>query len=332
VPERRAVGRVCFDQGAVLIALRTIAVLVVAAGAAVAAAPAAETERAIAPGVSVAGARVGGMIAQPAGSRIRARFLRPIVVVHGGQTFTATAARFGVRTSVDAAVRSALSARPGSRIALRVAFSRVAVAIWADGIAAGIYRRPENAALLGAGPAGPRFRRDRIGIAVDEPALRRAIARQLAEGVRGPIELVTEPLAPARTVVGFGPVVVIDRAANTLRLFHGDRLVRRFQVATGQAAYPTPSGFFRIVDKQRDPWWLPPNSPWAAGAKPIPPGPGNPLGTRWMGLSTPGVGIHGTPDDASIGYSESHGCIRMHIPQAEWLFEHVLVGTPVVIL
>ena len=45
------------------------------------------------------------------------------------------------------------------------------------------------------------------------------------------------------------------------------------------------------------------------------PGPGNPLGTRWMGLSAAGVGIHGTPDDASIGYSASHGCIRMHIPR-----------------
>jgi lipoprotein-anchoring transpeptidase ErfK/SrfK len=48
-----------------------------------------------------------------------------------------------------------------------------------------------------------------------------------------------------------------------------------------------------------------------------------------MGLSAPGVGIHGTPDAASIGYSASHGCIRMHIPDAEWLFQHVVVGTPV---
>jgi lipoprotein-anchoring transpeptidase ErfK/SrfK len=51
-----------------------------------------------------------------------------------------------------------------------------------------------------------------------------------------------------------------------------------------------------------------------------------------MGLSAPGVGIHGTPDDASIGYSASHGCIRMHIPDAEWLFNHVPVGTTVFIV
>jgi lipoprotein-anchoring transpeptidase ErfK/SrfK len=51
-----------------------------------------------------------------------------------------------------------------------------------------------------------------------------------------------------------------------------------------------------------------------------------------MGLSAPYVGIHGTPDAASIGYSASHGCIRMRIPDAEWLFNHVKVGTPVFII
>ena len=51
-----------------------------------------------------------------------------------------------------------------------------------------------------------------------------------------------------------------------------------------------------------------------------------------MGLSAPLVGIHGTPDAASIGYSASHGCIRMRVPEAEWLFEQVDVGTPVMIV
>ncbi len=64
----------------------------------------------------------------------------------------------------------------------------------------------------------------------------------------------------------------------------------------------------------------------------MPPGPGNPLGTRWMGISSPYVGIHGTPDAASIGYSASHGCIRMLIPQVEWLFNQVEIGTPVIIV
>ena len=105
-------------------------------------------------------------------------------------------------------------------------------------------------------------------------------------------------------------------------------LRRTFGVATGQARYPTPLGRFEIVVKWRNPWWYPPASDWAKDAKPIPPGPGNPLGTRWMGISSPAVGIHGTPDAASIGYSASHGCIRMLISEVEWLFEQVETGTP----
>ena len=128
-------------------------------------------------------------------------------------------------------------------------------------------------------------------------------------------------------------MIVITRASNTLRLYDGPALVRTFRVATGQAIYPTPAGLWHIVDKQRDPWWYPPtSSAWAKGLKPVPPGPSNPLGTRWMGLDAAGVGIHGTDAPASIGYSASHGCIRMQVPEAEWLFQRVQVGTPVVIL
>ena len=107
----------------------------------------------------------------------------------------------------------------------------------------------------------------------------------------------------------FGPVIVIHRGSNHLYLYKGMKPWRTFTVATGQAIYPTPLGRFRIVVKWKDPWWYPPNSPWAKGAKPIPPGPGNPLGTRWMGLSAPGVGIHGTPDP---GVARLLGLARVH--------------------
>ena len=114
---------------------------------------------------------------------------------------------------------------------------------------------------------------------------------------------------------------MIHRGINRLYFYNGEHFVRVFPVATGQPAWPTPLGHFQIVVKQRNPWWFPPTQDaWAAGAKPVPPGPGNPLGTRWMGLSAPGVGIHGTSEPWSIGHSESHGCIRMQIPSAEWLF------------
>jgi lipoprotein-anchoring transpeptidase ErfK/SrfK len=127
-------------------------------------------------------------------------------------------------------------------------------------------------------------------------------------------------------------VIVIHRGGNLLDLYNGMRPWRAFGVATGQTAYPTPLGRFQIVTKWKNPWWYPPSSDWAKGKDPIPPGPGNPLGTRWMGLSAPGVGIHGTPDAASLGYSLSHGCIRMAISEAEWLFNRVEVGTTVFIV
>jgi lipoprotein-anchoring transpeptidase ErfK/SrfK len=158
------------------------------------------------------------------------------------------------------------------------------------------------------------------------------VADQLTHGTRTTIALPATLIKPKVAEATVGPVVVIRRASNLLTLYNGMKVVRRFAVATGQTVYPTPLGRFQIVVKWKNPWWYPPNSEWAKGEKPTPPGPGNPLGTRWMGISSPGVGIHGTPQDGSIGYSLSHGCVRMHIPQAEWLFDHVDVGTPVYIV
>jgi lipoprotein-anchoring transpeptidase ErfK/SrfK len=160
----------------------------------------------------------------------------------------------------------------------------------------------------------------------------RDIVAALYAGSRDTIQLYQINVRPKVTRHNFGPVIVIRRGANRLVLYDGMRYRRAFTVATGQLQYPTPLGRFSVVVKWRNPWWYPPNSPWAQGQKPVPPGPDNPLGTRWMGLSAPGVGIHGTPSDSSIGYSVSHGCIRMHIPEAEWLFTHIDVGTTVFIV
>ena len=160
----------------------------------------------------------------------------------------------------------------------------------------------------------------------------RDVATAVATGVRTGITLTQTTVRPKVTRANFGPVIVIRRKSNKLFLYNGMHYRRLFLVATGQHQYPTPLGRFSIVVKWKNPWWYPPDSPWAAGQDPVPPGPGNPLGTRWMGLSSPGVGIHGTPSDGSIGYSVSHGCIRMHIPQAEWLFNHVEIGTTVFIV
>jgi lipoprotein-anchoring transpeptidase ErfK/SrfK len=317
----------------VLTVLRTLAAIAAAAGVACAAAPASTPTPLIAPGVSVSGARVGGLSAEPARGRVERAFVRALTVSAPGRPVRVSPGQLGASSSIDAAVSSALAATPGSHIELPVRFSQARIAKLVSSLAGRYDRRPVSAVVTGADAAGPTFTPAKPGLAVDQAAMRTAIATALRTGARRPLRLVTHPVAPKRTVANYGPVIVISRGANKLTLYHGATVVRTFPVATGQAIYPTPAGLWHIMDKQLNPWWYPPTyDSWAKGLRPVPPGPANPLGTRWMGLNAPGVGIHGTDAPTSIGYSASHGCIRMQVPDAEWLFERVSVGTPVVIL
>jgi lipoprotein-anchoring transpeptidase ErfK/SrfK len=123
--------------------------------------------------------------------------------------------------------------------------------------------------------------------------------------------------------------VVVNLGQRKLRLIQDGRVAKTYRVAIGTSAHPTPTGKYEIIDKQVDPAWFPPDSPWAAGLGVVPPGPGNPLGTRWIGTSAPAIGIHGTYASYSIGTAASHGCIRMNIDEVEELFEEVSLGSSV---
>jgi lipoprotein-anchoring transpeptidase ErfK/SrfK len=188
--------------------------------------------------------------------------------------------------------------------------------------------------VVGVSGGSPVFSEPKTGLKVEREGMALALTRALRTNRRRtPIELIVSEVQPNVTPANYGPVVVIARESKRLALFNGPNRIRTFGIATGSAEYPTPLGNFSIATKQMNPWWIPPpDSEWAQGKKPVPPGPGNPLGTRWMGLTAPLVGIHGTPDAASIGYSASHGCIRMRVPEAEALFNEVDVGTPVLIV
>lgn len=124
--------------------------------------------------------------------------------------------------------------------------------------------------------------------------------------------------------------IVVTLSKYRLQLFRDGKVVKTYKVAIGAPGYPTPTGSYHVVNKQVDPAWFPPDSPWAKGLGPIPPGPGNPLGTRWIGTSAPAIGIHGTYASGSIGTAASHGCVRMHIPEVEELYDEVAVGMPVI--
>ena len=277
---------------------------------------------------------MGGLTSEPARARIRHAFARPLEFAHAGERWQADPNRFGARWSVNAAISHALDARQGKSVNLGVSYRPKLVNRYVERLARRFFVAPEDATLAGlSGDGRPLITRERPGRRVAKELLAGAIGQALRTPKRAPLRLPMKPVPAARTQANFGPVVVIARESKRLTLYDETTAVRSFPIATGQASYPTPLGTWSIATKQRDPWWIPPpDSDWAQGAKPIPPGPGNPLGTRWMGLTAPLVGIHGTPDSASIGYSASHGCIRMHIPDADWLFDQVEIGTPVVIV
>jgi lipoprotein-anchoring transpeptidase ErfK/SrfK len=285
----------------------------------------------VADGVTVGGVAVGGLAPDLAVQAVLAAFQRPVVLRLERTKISVTPDLLGTTVSADSAIAKALTVPPGTTLGLRASVNRPLVRAFVKRIAARFDRKPVDSRLLFRN-FKPVVTQSVTGRRVKVETTVSLVAEQLMRGTRAPITLPATMIEPKVAEASVGPVVVIRRASNVLTLYNGMKPVRQFAVATGQTVYPTPLGRFQIVVKWKNPWWYPPNSDWAKGEKPTPPGPGNPLGTRWMGISSPGVGIHGTPQDGSIGYSLSHGCVRMHIPQAEWLFDHVDVGTPVYIV
>jgi lipoprotein-anchoring transpeptidase ErfK/SrfK len=284
----------------------------------------------IPPGVTISGVPVEYMTAADAELAVGDAFATPLPVRFGKRTFALDPGRYAT-PQIRRAIAYALDARPGSAVRLPVTLRRDRVAAWTATLAKRFDRSPVDSTLR-LRNLRPWLSKDRPGRVLDRRPMTNAILDRLSAHSRKPVVAKAKALRPAVTRASYGPIIVIRRDSKGLYLYNGMRLWRTFGVATGQSSYPTPLGRWSIVTLQRNPWWYPPNSDWARGEKPVPPGPGNPLGTRWMGLSASGVGIHGTPDSASIGYSASHGCIRMHIPSAEWVFNHVAVGTPVFIV
>jgi L,D-transpeptidase-like protein/putative peptidoglycan binding protein len=311
---------------------RAAFLLVLFLSAAVALAPAAGPPRTIGGGVRMVGVNVAGLDAEQARQQVTTWFSAPLRLRMGKKRWSVSTERLGLNVAVEDAVSRALRAEGGEDVAVRVEFDDNQVRSYVAALDERFGIPAKNAKVIGLVKGRPKISDSSWGRAVRRRTMADAISRMLRTRIRPALPLVMKPLIPKVTRARFGPVIVIRRGSNRLDLYRGEKPWRSFRVATGRSQYPTPTGTWRIVDMQRNPWWRPPTSDWARGLKPIPPGPGNPLGTRWMGLSAAGVGIHGTPDASSIGYSASHGCIRMFIPDATWLFDHVRLGTPVVIV
>ena len=140
--------------------------------------------------------------------------------------------------------------------------------------------------------------------------------------------------------------LVLDRRRRQLLVLEQGQELRRFPVAVGRPGWETPEGRFRVQELVADPTWEHPVT-----GETVPPGPANPLGSRWIGFHRDcrgrvgfngrehlvvqgcvSAGFHGTPNRSSVGQAVSHGCVRLFDEHVRELFELVQIGTPVTVL
>lgn len=285
----------------------------------------------IAEGVTIARIPVGGMTAEEARLTVQRAFDTQLAFRHKRRVWKVKPSKFAARADIGRSVTVAMTAPPGALVRMSVTWSTTKVRHYTEYLDRVFSRKPIDSRLvlrnLRPAPTKPR-----TGLDVLERPMRIAIERALLRTERAALPLAAKVLQPSVTRMSFGPIVVIRRGSRKLYLYRNHVFIRRFSVAVGTSSYPTPIGRFRVISRERNPTWDPPSSPWAEGLGPVPPGPGNPLGTRWIGTSAPAIGIHGTPQPWTVGTAASHGCIRMYMREVEWLFERVRVGTPVFIV
>jgi lipoprotein-anchoring transpeptidase ErfK/SrfK len=313
----------------------------------------------IAKGVNVAGIDVGGMSTKTAREKVRSaltsRLQQPIVVAYGKRRFTlhpATAkVGYDVQGTIDEAIarsregnifgrtwRSVTGGSVHANLAPKVSYSRPTVNRFVEGVVKELNRSAQDASLNYSASGLERIP-GRDGVSVNTSQLRNGvlfdIENQRYEGVLRPVVHRTRPKVTTADLARRYPrVIVIDRSGFTLTLYRNLHHFKSYGIAVGQAGLESPAGLHQVENKTVDPAWNVPNESWAgslAGTT-VPGGsPDNPLKARWIGFF-PGDGIHGTADDASIGSAASHGCIRMHVPDVEDLYDRVQVGDPVYVI
>lgn len=154
-----------------------------------------------------------------------------------------------------------------------------------------------------------------------QPADELAAERQAASL---PAQKITSSTYPGTNEDGHRRQIVISIADRRLALLEDGKLVKTYPVAVGARVSPSPDGEFAVINHAVRPTYR-------HGGKEILPGKDNPLGTRWIGLSRKGYGIHGTNVPSSIGKAASHGCFRMAQRDVEDLYSRVQVGDTVIV-
>jgi lipoprotein-anchoring transpeptidase ErfK/SrfK len=333
-----------------------VAVLVVLGGALYAYDHARADE--IAPGVKIGGIALGGLTTDQARARLEQEIMRPleqpIVIHHDNKTWTLNAREAQIRADLSGMVDEALAhSRSGNLLSrswrsltggkvdqdLRpsVQFSDAAVIRLLDRVRASVERPAKDADVKISGE-GVKTVPGSDGLAIQASALHRQIKAAITSPTAQRTFVArTHHTAPKVTTNDleheYSTVIVVNRSQFRLRLFKDLKLHETYPIAVGQVGLETPAGQYKIANKAINPAWHVPNSPWAgklAGKVIAGDDPTNPIKARWLGVYD-GVGIHGTTDDASIGHNASHGCIRMHIPDVEKLYDEVPVGASIYI-
>lgn len=145
---------------------------------------------------------------------------------------------------------------------------------------------------------------------------------------------------PGRAILPVGSAIGLTINLAEMRLYHvsdnaGETLAKAYPLGIGRTGRETPEGDFRVINKEEDPVWRVPAGLRALHPElpaQVPPGPSNPLGRHWLGLSVPGYGIHGTNRPLGVGRRVSYGCIRLYPDQVKELYARVSIGTPVTIV
>jgi lipoprotein-anchoring transpeptidase ErfK/SrfK len=130
--------------------------------------------------------------------------------------------------------------------------------------------------------------------------------------------------------------IEVDKSRQTVKAFDpSGGLIAFFPATVGSGEKPTPSGSLKVVSADANPNYRYNPDYKFKGVKSkrafnIKPGPNNPVGSYWIGLSAEGYGIHGTPNPSKVSKSESHGCVRLTNWDAALLGSSIKKGTPVV--
>src|SRR3954470_11495334 len=128
--------------------------------------------------------------------------------------------------------------------------------------------------------------------------------------------------SPVVTATQRNRVVLVSLVDRKLAVIDAGVIIATYPVSVGADVSPSPTGEFRIVSRVANPTYYRPGTV-------IPSGRDNPVGTRWVGLSLKGHGIHGTNAPSSIGRAASHGCIRLRNRDMERLFTRLRIGDSV---